>query len=134
MAKLGLQVKKRLLFVLGIFCLIFLLLIVRVGYIQIVQGQTLKSMAYEQQTLGRLISPRRGTIYDRNGKKLAISASVDTIIVNPRDLEKLNISLEPMAKLAEILEMDENTVLRKLSKKTRNEVIKEKVDKEIVMK
>jgi stage V sporulation protein D (sporulation-specific penicillin-binding protein) len=131
-AKLGLQVKKRLLFVLGIFCLIFLLLIVRVGYIQIVQGQTLKSMAYEQQTLGRLISPRRGTIYDRNGKKLAISASVDTIIVNPRDLEKLNISLEPMAKkLAEILEMDENTVLRKLSKKTRNEVIKEKVDKEI---
>lgn len=76
------------LFVLGIYCLIFILLIIRVGYIQIVEGRTLKNMAYEQQTLGRLISPRRGTIYDRNGKKLAISASVDTIIANPRDLKK----------------------------------------------
>lgn len=132
MAKLGLQVKKRLLFILGLFCLVFLLLMGRMGYIQIVQGQVLKGMAYEQQTLGRLISPRRGTIYDRNGKKLAISASVDTIFANPKDLADMGISLYPIAKkLSDILEMDEDMILQKLSKNTRYEIIKEKIDKEI---
>jgi stage V sporulation protein D (sporulation-specific penicillin-binding protein) len=130
--KPNLQIKKRLLFILGIVCLIFLTLIARVGYIQIVQGQTLKSMAYEQQTYGRLINPKRGTIYDRNGKKLAISASVDTVIVNPRDLANLNIPLLPVAEgLAKILDMDKDLVLEKLTKKTRYEIIKEKIDREI---
>ncbi|NSW90516.1 MAG: PASTA domain-containing protein [Firmicutes bacterium] len=132
MAGPNLQVKKRLLTVLGVFCLFFILLIVRVGYIQIVQGQKLKSMAYEQQTLGRLISPRRGTVYDRNGKKLAISASVDTVFVNPSDIKSSKIPPEEIAKkLSEILEMDENTILSKLMKNVQYEVIKEKIDKEI---
>jgi stage V sporulation protein D (sporulation-specific penicillin-binding protein) len=128
----SLYVKRRLLITMGILCLIFIILTVRTGYIQIAQGQKLRSMAYQQQTLGRLISPRRGTIYDRNGKKLAISATVDTVVTNPSDIESSGIPPEKIAgKLSEILEMDENAILKKISKNVQYEVIKEKIDKEI---
>jgi len=128
----GLQAKKRLLIVLIGFFLIFVILLGHVGYIQIVQGQILKSMAYEQQTRGRVITPKRGTIYDRNGKQLAVSASVDTIAVNPKDVAKSGISKEIIAKkLSEILEIDEEKIIAKLEKNTWYEEIKEKVDKNI---
>ncbi|NLC69641.1 MAG: PASTA domain-containing protein [Clostridiaceae bacterium] len=131
MAGPGLHVKKRLLVTLGILCLVFIMLTIRTGYIQIVQGQKLRSMAYQQQTLGRLISPRRGTIYDRNGKKLAISATVDTVIANPGDIGSSGIAPEKIAgKLSEILGMDESKILEKITKKVQYEVIKEKIDKE----
>jgi len=135
-AGLDLQVKRRLLVVLAVYFLVFLLLSVRVGYIQLVEGHKLKSMAYEQQTLGRLISPKRGTIYDRNGKQLAVSASVDTVTVNPSDVRNYaknkGISLDQIAeKLSEILEMNKETILAKLNKNVQYDVIKEKIDREI---
>lgn len=132
MAKTGLQTKKRLLAVLIVFSLAFLYLAGHTGYIQLVQGQTLKSMAYEQQTRGRVITPRRGTIYDRNGKELAISASVDTIAVNPKDIARIEGSKEKIAKkLSEVLEISEEDVLKKINRNTWYEIIKAKVDKSI---
>ena len=132
MAGPGLQAKKRLLVVLIIFFVAFAYLAGHVGYIQIAQGQTLKSMAYEQQTRGRIITPKRGTIYDRTGKELAISASVDTIGVNPKDIAKNENSKGKIAKkLSEILELEEEFVLKKINRNTWYEAIKVKVDKSI---
>ena len=65
-------------------------LIIRVGYIQIVQGKELSNLAYEQQTLDRKVNPKRGTLYDATGNNiLAQSSTVETIKVNP-----VNISTE----------------------------------------
>lgn len=132
MSRVNLLVKKRLLFVLVTFtCLIFLLLI-RIGYIQLVQGEQLRKEAYIQQNMGRVINPKRGTIYDRNGKELAISASVETVSVNPQDIRKNAVGLEYIAeKLAEILEMDKSKVLVIISRNTNFEFVKQKVDKEV---
>ena len=44
---------------------------------------------YSQLITSRAISPKRGTIYDTNGKELAISAAVDTVTINP-DLIKVS--------------------------------------------
>jgi len=119
MAGPGLQTKKRLLAVLIIFSIVFVYLAGHTGYIQLVQGQTLKNMAYEQQTRGRVITPKRGTIYDRNGKELAISASVDTIAVNPKDIANYEGMSEKIAeKLSEILEMDKETILKRINRNT----------------
>lgn len=63
---------------------LLVLLIFRLFWIQIVQGSDLKEMAYNQQTINRIISPARGTIYDSTGKALAISSRVDTVTINPR--------------------------------------------------
>ena len=64
--------------------LLFVLLIGRIGFIQFVQGSSLKEAAYNQQAINQIISPKRGNIYDSTGRELAISAQVDTITINPR--------------------------------------------------
>ena len=63
--------------------LIFLLLTGRLGYIQFVKGAEYKKAAYMNQTINKIISPKRGIIYDSTGKVLATSADVDTITINP---------------------------------------------------
>ena len=50
-------------------------LIIRVGYIQIVQGKELSNLAYEQQTLDRKVNPKRGTLYDATGNNILAQSS-----------------------------------------------------------
>ena len=70
-------------------CIIFTIFIFRIAWIQFIDGDKLKQMAYEQQSLDRAISPRRGTIYDATGKTiLAVSSTVNTITVNPNNIAK----------------------------------------------
>ena len=121
--------KKRIIFALAIFTIIFTALTVRVAWIQFVKGDGLKQMAYLQQTLDRKINPKRGTIYDTTGKVvLATSSSVETITVNP-----LNITAENKEKVAkklsELFELDYEKVLKKVNKKTAIETIAKKVEK-----
>ena len=122
--------KKRIIFALTIFIIIFVALAVRVAWIQFVKGEGLKQMAYLQQTLDRKINPKRGTIYDTTGKVvLATSSSVETITVNP-----LNITAENKEKVArklsELFELDYEKVLKKVNKKTAIETIAKKVEKD----
>jgi stage V sporulation protein D (sporulation-specific penicillin-binding protein) len=125
-------IKKRLLVILVFFTLVAVSLLGRVAYIQVVKGESLQKKAFEQHNLSIIISPRRGTIYDRNGKELAVSASVETIYVNNQDIEKSNKDKEMIAEeLAQILELDKEAVLKKLNKKSEYEVIKKKVDREV---
>ena len=101
--------------------LIFIILIIRIGFIQFVQGNSLKEKAYQQQTINQIISPKRGNIYDSTGKALAISAQVDTITINPAKLVKDNDVdtkdyREKIAKaLSEIFELDYEEVLSKVT-------------------
>ena len=113
-----------------VFFIIQLALITRVGFIQFIQGSELQAMAYSQQTLNRDINPKRGRILDRTGKvELAVSASTETVSINPT-----NISSENKEKLAkafvDIFDVDYETTLKKLKKKTAIEIIVKKVDKE----
>ena len=74
---------KRMLAVGGVILLLFVILLVRIGWLQFVDGEELKRREYSQSTSSTLISAKRGTIYDSTGKALAISVDVDTISVNP---------------------------------------------------
>lgn len=69
----GISRKRRMKNILIIAALIYLLLIIRIAFIQFIQGDELETMAYVQQTLDRTINPNRGTIYDRNGEVLGVS-------------------------------------------------------------
>ena len=79
MAGPGMSLKKRLLTLLVIFTIFVGALAVQVALIQFVHGEEYQKQAYEQQTRSSSIVPMRGTIYDRNGKELAISAQAGTI-------------------------------------------------------
>ena len=133
MAGTTLVMKKRLLAVLLIFTFLIIALLGRVGWLQIVRGEELQRKAYEQQNSDREIPPRRGSILDRNGKQLAISATVDRIVVNPTEIDKSPEVREQIAKkLAEFLDLDEEAVLKKINKtNSRYEIIKKRVEKSI---
>ena len=126
----NLERKRRLRITLIIVFVIQLLLITRIGYIQFVTGSELQSMAYEQQTLNRNVNPKRGTIWDSSGKiALAISASTETVSVNPVNIKSEN--KEKVAKeLADLFELDYETTLKKVKKRSAIEIIAKKVDKE----
>lgn len=118
--------------------LIFVLLIGRIGFIQFVQGNFLKELAYQQQTINQIISPKRGNIYDSTGKALVISAQVDTITINPTKIAKNNESStkdykEKVAKgLSEIFELEYEEVLKKVNSKSQVETIIKKVEQKKV--
>ena len=126
----GLKRKRRLEKMLHIFTIFFSLLIVRIGFIQFVQGDELQQKAYVQQTMDRYINPKRGTIYDGTGKTvLAISATVETVSINPTNIPKENKEMVARA-FADIFDLEFDTVLAKVEKKSSIETIIKKVDKE----
>lgn len=127
---LSLSNKKKLRNMLFVALSIILLLSVRIGYIQFIWGPELSSMASSQQSQSRKITAKRGTIYDSTGKyTLAVSSSVETVNVNPT-LIPSNQKEKVATALSKIFELDYETVLKKVSKKSSIEAIAKKVDKE----
>ena len=130
MIEMKLSNKKKMRNTLFIAFLIIICLMGRIGYIQFIQGGELSTLAYQQQTLDRSINPKRGTIYDTTGKNaLAVSSTVETVTVNPGNISEEN--KEKVAQtLANIFELDYETVLKKIKKRSSIETIVKKVDKE----
>ena len=76
--------------------------------IQIVNGEWYRQKAYEQHNRDREITPKRGAIYDRNGNELAVSATVEKVVISPQEIKKSGKSKEYIAKtLATFLELDD---------------------------
>ena len=123
--------KKRLMVMLVSFTVIVVGLIVRIAHIQFVEGYELQKKAFIQQNTGRVISPIRGTIYDRNGKKLAISVQAATISCNPNEIAKnKKLTAEQVAEdLAQFLSMDKDKVYGIITKNVSSAIIKRKVDR-----
>lgn len=121
------QAKKRLLVFL--FCAVFgyLLLTGRLVFIQLFRAEEWQTLAYEQQTRDRLITPQRGAILDRNGAGIALTETVHAVSVIPVQVQEPE---KTAAFLAEKLELEEQEVLEKLRQKVALVRIKTKVDGE----
>ena len=127
---ISLSNKKKMRNALFIVILIFVLLTVRLSYIQFVWGVELSEKASSQQSQSRTITAKRGTIYDSTGKYiLAVSSSVEAVTVNPTNISEEN--KEKVAKkLSELFELDYDKVLKKVKKKSSIETIARQVEKE----
>ncbi|HCU08244.1 MAG TPA: stage V sporulation protein D [Clostridiales bacterium] len=75
--------RSRLVFLFGIACFLFVVLAVRLGWHQIIRAEEYAQMATDQQTSDSTVQAVRGSIKDRNGRDLAISAATNTIWVRP---------------------------------------------------
>lgn len=129
MQTINLKNKKKMRNTLFITFLILLLLLSRICYIEFIQGKELQVLAFEQQVQKRTVNPRRGTIYDSSEKyTLAISSTAYTVSVNPTNIpnEKKDLIAK---KLAEIFDLDYETVLKKVSKRSSIETIVKKIEK-----
>lgn len=116
------------------YIIVFVLLFIRLGWLQIVQSSSLKEMAYKQQISDTVISPKRGTIYDANKKVLAISAQVDTVSINPGKVQYKDSTIVEPTKLATIFstifELDYEEVLEKVNSNASSVIIAEKQEKD----
>ena len=122
--------KKVLRFLLLFVLLLLMALIGRMAYLQLIKGPEYAEMAYMQQSLARKISPKRGTIYDATGTEiLAASATVEMVTVNPTNIAKEDKEKVSKA-LSEILEVDYDTVYKRVNKHSSIETIARKVEKE----
>lgn len=125
---------RKLCFMTLIFLIVAVCLVVRIGYIQFFQthdGVSLKELASRQQTVNEVISPKRGSIYDTNGKALAVSASVDTISINPKKIKDENKEKVATA-LSDIFELDYEDTLNKVKSESSVVTIAKKVEQDKV--
>ncbi len=120
-------IKRKLALVMLVFEAALVFLCGRIFYIQAYEAEFLQIKAYEQQTRDRLITPNRGSIFDRNMTGIAVTETVSSVSVIRAQIQ----DREYVSKvLSEILELDYDEVLGKVSKRVALERIQEKVDKE----
>lgn len=124
--------KRRIILLFLFFFVACAILIARLFYWQVIRGEELTAKAREQQTSDNIIRPKRGLIYDRNFKVLANNMSVETVSISPQNVRgnKKQTKEEIAKNIAACLEVDENTVLKKIEKNSSFEYIKRKVEKE----
>lgn len=125
--------RRRILFAMAVFGLgAFIIVAGRLFQLQVLDYEFYEDKAIAQQTRDKTIEPLRGTIYDCNMKPLAISATVEMVTLEPRKIADEQQAQLISEKLAEILEMDYDTILAKAMKKnSAYEVIKKGVEKEV---
>ena len=82
---------------LGLLCVIVAAVALRLFWLQVIDGPRLASEAEGRRTNVVTLTARRGTIYDRNGKVLAMSVECQTIYANPKVVENASAVAQVLA-------------------------------------
>ena len=137
----------------------FVVLFWKLYDLQVRQHDDLQEKAVAQQTRSTVITASRGTIYDRNGLPLALSATAETVFISPYEINSYLEEQEQKAKeeaaaaeeegrpyvppiirdeefiargLGRILDVDPETILEKMEKtNSKYEIVKKRVDQEV---
>ena len=103
----------------------FSLLTLRVGQVQVLSADRLEALGEDQRVRTLELPAERGSIFDRNGRELALSLRQQTIWANPR------VIADPfgMAKtLAPVIGVDEDKLVERLSRDAAFVYLARKVD------
>lgn len=106
-------VRKRIVTVFLFALFIFIIIDVRLGFVQFFLGDDLVGQANDLWTRDIIFQPERGLILDSNGEALAENVTAPSIVVIPRQLKNPE---DTANKLANVLEMDPESVLEKITK------------------
>ena len=130
---------------------LFIPLFAQLYRLQIVQHEELLERSTRQQTRDTSVTAARGTIYDRSGNVLAISATVYTVVLSPKDLNEVQDIYrkaaarlkdgetmsypEPTderiaASLSEILGIDQAEILKRCEKESQYEILAKGIEGE----
>lgn len=96
----------------ALFLALFLVLAGQLFNLQVLRAEELQGRAQAQWTSESVIAPTRGSILDRNGAVLAMSATAYIASVSPRQVKDAELFAET---LAPVLDMDEKTILERAS-------------------
>lgn len=105
-------VRKRLMIALFVGILTFLIIDVRLGYVQFFLGNMLTDKAKGSWSRNIPFEPERGEIVDRNGVALATNISAPTVYVVPRQIKDPATTAE---KLAPVLNMQKEKAYKEIT-------------------
>lgn len=111
---------KRIAVIGGFLTFLYLVVGVKVFYLQVIDDNVLSERASDQYQKSMQCQGKRGAIFDANYRELAISTGVVEVGMHPKDVKSKDESKTPgkraMAReVANVLNLDENTVYKKFS-------------------
>lgn len=120
--------RRRILVMLLGYFLLSVFLIGRLAYWQFVKNEWLEAKAEPQWNLTVPVAAKRGTIYDREMRPLAISVDADTVAAVPAQIVNPE---ETARKLSSVLEVPYEDLLGRLQKKSYLVYLKRRVEPEV---
>ncbi len=124
----NLTVRRRLLLVFILMCMLLGGLLFRLGWIQFAMAEELQQKAWEQWNRSIPARSSRGNIYDRSGNLLAGSATAETVVAIPPQVEDPFFSARA---LAPVLEMSEERIHELITQDRAAVYVQRKVDEEV---
>ncbi len=104
--------------ILWLILIVFLILVVRTGQLQIVKGEEYRQAAEENRIRIKDIKSPRGLIYDRNGTVLAHNVPNFILQFTPADLpQDISVKKDLLTKISDILGIDTATLQNKINEK-----------------
>ncbi|MBT9172344.1 MAG: Stage V sporulation protein D [Syntrophomonadaceae bacterium] len=122
-----LAVKRRLAVLLVVLAGLLLLLVLRLGYIQLVLAGELEAKAWEQWNRGVPARAPRGAIFDREGRLMAGSAGAESVVALPAQITDKG---KTARLLAPVLGIEEEQIYRLVNKSNFSVYLKRLVDEE----
>ncbi|MDL2217857.1 PASTA domain-containing protein [Christensenellaceae bacterium OttesenSCG-928-M15] len=129
--------KRRLFNLFIIIAILFVALLGRLFYVQVVWGPELQEKALTQWTMDASLSAERGKVLDRDGQTLAQSGTAYTIELNPQQIAD-NDQIRVATELSQILNMDFEYIYERINPSTgtkkKQVILKRQVERETVDK
>jgi len=120
-----LTIKKRIIILFVFFIILLLAIFARLFYIQIGQADVLGQRASDQRLRMLQLEPKRGVIFDRLGRELAISSGSETVVALPPEIENPE---KTARELAGILNFSYSEILRRITQPRAAIYLERKID------
>lgn len=114
------KMKVRSLLIGAIFTILFVGLVGRLYWVQVVEATYLVDKAERAWSQDKPLHAARGTIFDRNNKVLAQDGSAYTVVVQPQIINSRDQQYEIVEKLAPILQISKEKLHSMITKKREN--------------
>ncbi|MGC8943578.1 MAG: peptidoglycan D,D-transpeptidase FtsI family protein [Caldisericia bacterium] len=126
--KKKLKINHKIFNIFNFFIIVFIIVFLRFFYINILRGSLLREMGLNQwMESGKVLQAKRGTIYDRNGKILAISIERYRLILNKNQVTDIESWVN---KYSELLNIDKEVLKESFSKNNGQVILKDDIKRE----
>ena len=109
--KVMMKIERRIALFLSILLLLIVVLGVRIAWVQFVDGKRMTDKTEIQLRENKTLHSPRGTIFDRNGRELAVSGMTKSLYANPSEIKEPD---QIAGVLASLLEMKPEDIKEKL--------------------
>jgi Cell division protein FtsI/penicillin-binding protein 2 len=123
--------RKRIAFLFLCVTVFLIVLIIRLGMVQLNQGADLRKKADDSHFRGVPVAPKRGNIEDREGNVLAMSVSSETIYAIPAEVRQSGRAKEMALTLSPLLGKKAAEIEAQITKRTALEYVQKRIKPEV---